>query len=558
MPLPASPPHSGPGTRPSSTALVQALRRGDLQQCARWLKHDPSLIHSTGWNGFSPLHHAALCGHKELVYLLLEHGADTNLPNDAGETPFHFACRRGEVYIMDQMVKRGADILTRDHQGKTALHHAVSGGSIVAIRYLEEMGHYSFRDSDRFLQSALHIAISIGNEDVVKYLLRGMRCSVEAIDTWGMTPMHVAAHTGSVNICWLLMTDAGIPTLHLQNKDGLTPLDLARRGKSHRHQEVAKLLTDYSKEIQNGKPRRPIGLYFSSLLCPGILSSIIFFIASHIGKYGGVFSAIAFAVLARIVFCQYHRISHYSRSPNPMYLGTFTAGIFHSLYCFYCKILPALWPAKMLLCFMTMLATLLFWMFMKLLTKDPGNLRESDSATKYLTIAQLIETNEKPSRFCIYCEMVRPEGTKHCRLCNCCMENFDHHCLFLMKCVAKKNQRLFILFLLEIIISHLTFITSSLYSLYLWYGLNFEVFPKVFNDQPWVMGLALMNIATVLWELVLLKSQLAAIAVNSTTTCRDRVDNKASTWRHLLRNITVFLVLGKRPQSSSKVLSSQF
>ncbi|XP_051897662.1 uncharacterized protein si:ch211-223a10.1 [Pristis pectinata] len=554
---PARPP--APMLRPPGpTALAEALRRGDLQQCARCLQHDPSLLHARGWNGFTPLHHAALCGHKELAYLLLEHGADTNLPNDAGETPFHFACRRGEVYIMDRMVKGGADVMALDHQGKTALHQAVSGGSIVAIRYLEEMGPFNFRDSDRFLQNPLHIATSIGNEDVVKYLLRGMRCSVEAIDTWGMTPLHVAAHTGSVNICWLLMMDAGISTMQFQNKDGLTPLDLAKRGKSHRHQEVVKLLTEYSKDIQNGKPRKPTGLYYSSLLCPAILSSIIFLIASHLGEYGGVFSAIAFAVLARIVFFQYHRISHYSGLPNPVYLGTFAAGIFHSLYCFYCKILPALWPAKMLLCFMTLLTTLLLWMFKNLLTEDPGNLQESGCTTKHLTIAQLIGTNQNPSRFCVYCEIVQPEGTKHCRLCNSCMENFDHHCLFLMKCIAKKNQRLFILFLLEILASHLTFITSALYSFHLQYSLNFEVFLKAFSGQPWVMGLTVMNIATVLWELVVLKSQLTAISMNSTTTCRDRVDGKDFTWRHLLRNITVFLIFGKKLQSSGRNLSSQF
>ncbi|XP_069741454.1 uncharacterized protein [Narcine bancroftii] len=549
--LPAAP-RSRPG------ALAEAVRRGDLRQCARWLQHDRSLLHARGWNGLTPLHHAALRGHKELAHLLLEHGADTNIPNDAGETPFHFACRRGEVYVMDWMVKKGADILAVDHQGKTALHQAVSGGSITAIRYLEEMRRFDFHDSDKFLQTPLHIATSIGNEDVVKYLLRGTRCSVGAVDHWGMTPLHVAAHTGSVNLCWMLMVEAGISALQLTNKDGFTPLDLAKRGKSHRHREMVKLLTEYSKKMKNGKPKDPFGLYYGSLIFPSILSAFVFLITSHLGEYGGIFSAVAFAVLARIIFCQYHRISHYSRLPNPVFLGTFAAGIFHSLYCFYYKILPALWPAKKLLCCMTLLATLLLWMFKELLTKDPGRRQESTSGSKNLTIRQLIETNENPSRFCIHCEMVQPEGTKHCKLCNDCMENFDHHCLFLMKCVAKRNQRLFVLFLLEILASHLMFVTSALYFLHLRLNMNAEQFLKVFGCQPWVTGLTLMNSATILWELNVLKNQLMAISVNSSTACRERAAGVASTWRHLLRNITVFLIFGNRLQTSHIKFSNQF
>ncbi|XP_067876788.1 uncharacterized protein si:ch211-223a10.1 [Heterodontus francisci] len=542
----------------AGSGFAEALRRGDLQRCANWLQQDPALLSARGWNGFTPLHHAAYRGHKQLAYLLLEHGADSNIPNNAGETPFHFACRRGELCIMHQMMKKGANVTALDHQGKTALHQAVSGGNIAAIRYLEEMGHFSFHDLDRFSQSPLHIAASIGNEDVIKYLLRDSRCRVEATDTWGMTPMHVAAHTGSAAICWLLMREAGFSILQLQNKDGLTPLDLAKQGKTHRHQEAAKLLNKYSKEPRKGKPKEPIGLYYSCLLLPGVLSSIVFLITSYLGEYGGVFSAVAFAVLARTVFFQYHRISHLSRLPNPMYVGTFAAGIFHSLYCFYCKILPALWPANLLLWCMTGLATIFLWMFKELLTRDPGNLQKSGCETEYLTITRLIEANQSPSRFCIYCEIIQPEQTKHCRLCNACMVNFDHHCLFLMKCVARNNHRLFILFLMEVLVSHLTFVASALYCLYIKYNLNLEEIYTVLNSEPWVVGLALMNMATALWELVVLKNQLNTISTNTTSTFRNIPNAKACTWGRCLKNVAAFLLTGNRLHSIQGKFSSQF
>uniref|UniRef100_UPI00398F71A8 uncharacterized protein n=1 Tax=Pristiophorus japonicus TaxID=55135 RepID=UPI00398F71A8 len=535
--------------------FAEALRRGNLLQCRRWLQEDRTVLSVRGWNGFTPLHHVAYRGYKELAYLLLEHGADSNLPNDAGETPFHFACRRGELYIMHQMVKKGANVLALDYQGKTALHQAVSGGNIAAIRYLEEMGHFSFRDPDKFLLTPLHIAASIGNEEVIKYLLREMRCRVEATDAWGMTPMHVAAHTGSVPICWLLMLEAGFSILHVQNKDGLTPLDLAKQGKTHRHQEVAKLLNKCSKEPQNGKPKEPIGLYYRCLLFPGVVSSVVFLLTSYMGSYGGVFSALVFAILARTVFFQYHRISHFSRLPNPVYVGTFAAGILHSLYCFYCRILPVLWPASLLLCCMTVLATLLLWMFKEMLTRDPGNLQKSGCGSEYSTIAQLIEANQNPLRFCIYCEVIQPEWTKHCKLCNTCMVNFDHHCLFLMNCVAQKNHQLFVLFLMVVLISHLAFIASAVYSLHLQYGLTLEVLQNLLGCESWVVALVLMNVATVVWELVVLKDQLVMISVNSTSTFWHTSNHPACTWGQRLKNIAAFLITGN---SSHGKFSSQF
>ncbi|XP_041032019.1 palmitoyltransferase akr1 isoform X3 [Carcharodon carcharias] len=437
-----------------SAAFAEALRWGDLQQCARWLQQDRAVLGARGWHGFTPLHHAAYRGHRALSYLLLEHGADSNIPNDAGETPFHFACRRGELCIMHQMVKNGANVTALDHQGKTALHQAVSGGSI--------------------------------------------------------------------------------------------------------HQEVTKLLNKYSKEQQRGKPKQPTGLYYGCLLLPGVLSSIVFLIASYLGKYGGAFSVVAFAILARMVFFQYHRISHLARLPNPMYVGTFAAGIFHSLYCFYYKILPVLWPDKLLLWCMTMLATTLLWMFKELLTRDPGNLQKSGCEAEYSTVTQLIEANQNPSRFCIYCEVIQPEQTKHCRLCNTCMVNFDHHCLFLMKCVARDNQRLFVLFLLEVFVCHLTFTASALYCLNLRYGLNLEVAQSVLSLESWVVGLALMNLATAVWELMVLKDQLVTISTNSTTTFTHRPNATAYSWGRRLKNVTTFLLTGIRLQSSQRNFSSQF
>ena len=38
------------------------------------------------------------------------------------------------------------------------------------------------------------------------------------------------------------------------------------------------------------------------------------------------------------------------------------------------------------------------------------------------------------------------ENTKHCSLCDICIQGYDHHCIFLGKCIGKKNLILFYMY----------------------------------------------------------------------------------------------------------------
>ena len=50
-------------------------------------------------------------------------------------------------------------------------------------------------------------------------------------------------------------------------------------------------------------------------------------------------------------------------------------------------------------------------------------------------------------RICVTCNIIRPPGTSHCRECDNCVQNFDHHCFFISNCVGKRNHKYFYLFL---------------------------------------------------------------------------------------------------------------
>ena len=51
------------------------------------------------------------------------------------------------------------------------------------------------------------------------------------------------------------------------------------------------------------------------------------------------------------------------------------------------------------------------------------------------------------NQICLTCMDWKGPRSKHCSTCDACVDNFDHHCVWLNNCVAKKNHRLFVLML---------------------------------------------------------------------------------------------------------------
>ncbi|CAL8359125.1 unnamed protein product [Boreogadus saida] len=319
--------------------IFDCIQRGNIEQCVELIQNDRSILKEKGWGGFTPLHSAALHGNRSLVQSLLSNGADPNLVSEAGQTSFHFACRQGNIYIMHQMMQHGADLRLVDLQGKTSLHHAVLGGSIVAMHYLWETGMFRYSDSDMYHLTSLHMAASTSNTEVVRYLLRNQRCAVDAIDQEGATALHVAADHGGVEVCWTLLQRTGYRMLHWKNHHGLTPLDLCKLGKTFRHQQLTKLLRQYIYEPMHHTPKESQVLYYWTLLYPTLSGSVILILAALAGGYGGLLCGLLFPWLARSIFTAFHRMTTYQRLPNPIYLGTLFAGLFHTLLCFYGQIM---------------------------------------------------------------------------------------------------------------------------------------------------------------------------------------------------------------------------
>ena len=51
-------------------------------------------------------------------------------------------------------------------------------------------------------------------------------------------------------------------------------------------------------------------------------------------------------------------------------------------------------------------------------------------------------------KFCKVCRIYRPPRTTHCKCCDRCVSQFDHHCTLLGTCIGRCNYRSFFFFLL--------------------------------------------------------------------------------------------------------------
>ncbi|CAM6097998.1 unnamed protein product [Calypogeia fissa] len=66
--------------------------------------------------------------------------------------------------------------------------------------------------------------------------------------------------------------------------------------------------------------------------------------------------------------------------------------------------------------------------------------------------------------FCDYCKWPKPRRAHHCRTCDTCVLDMDHHCPFIGNCVGANNHRHFILFLLYTVLSSVYVFGMALYT----------------------------------------------------------------------------------------------
>jgi predicted amidophosphoribosyltransferase len=50
------------------------------------------------------------------------------------------------------------------------------------------------------------------------------------------------------------------------------------------------------------------------------------------------------------------------------------------------------------------------------------------------------------TQLCPDCNVIRTSRSRHCSVCNHCVERFDHHCPWINNCVGLRNHNYFLLY----------------------------------------------------------------------------------------------------------------
>ena len=76
-----------------------------------------------------------------------------------------------------------------------------------------------------------------------------------------------------------------------------------------------------------------------------------------------------------------------------------------------------------------------------LVCANPGYLVNKD-----IDFMQLLEVFESSS-LCPECQTIRTSRSRHCIICQQCVDRYDHHCPWINNCVGIRNHNVFILYI---------------------------------------------------------------------------------------------------------------
>ena len=152
--------------------LVAALE-GEHFQTADLLRRHGANLDVRGTEGRNPLHAAANFGNLEVVRTLIEYDpADINARTAFGSTPLHLAVERQlfqDGCVLRLLLERGADVNVPNRHDWTPLHRASGNGALETVRLLLEYGAdvEAKNDDDK---TALQVATNNGHGKVVELL----------------------------------------------------------------------------------------------------------------------------------------------------------------------------------------------------------------------------------------------------------------------------------------------------------------------------------------------------------------------------------------------------
>jgi uncharacterized protein len=198
--------HQRPFPRGGSTPVMFAAAAGDLASARLLLAGGANVNDTDAW-GMSATALAAHAGHKDLVALFLESGADPDAA-DAGFAALHVAILRGDVEMVRTLISHGADL----NIPVTSWTPAVRDSQRYFNFGPELVGATPFWLAARFAQPEVMRLLAEGGADPLfvhqaEYYRRGEGSEIDGVDDQGVLVEEAA--TALMAVVGMVMGDGG-------------------------------------------------------------------------------------------------------------------------------------------------------------------------------------------------------------------------------------------------------------------------------------------------------------------------------------------------------------